>query len=118
MLLPRSCLLLVVLVPGLSVGEHEATRLMYDTMAQLVGDPAYPDTWYNVLTSAQCPQCPHAGGRSGRSASAGSPPASSTPWTSPGRLCPLIGQQWRFWSGFTAQLLFIFAIQLLHAYCI
>ena len=55
MLLPRSCLLLVVLVPGLSVGEHEATRLMYDTMAQLVGDPAYPDTWYNVLTSAQCP---------------------------------------------------------------
>ena len=47
MWLPRSCLLLVlvVLVPGLSVGEHEATRLMYDTMAQLVGDPAYPDTW-------------------------------------------------------------------------
>ena len=46
MLLPRSCLLLVLLlVPGLSVGEYEATRLMYDTMAQLVGDPAYPDTW-------------------------------------------------------------------------
>ena len=41
------------MVPGLSVGEHEATRLMYDTMAQLVGDTKYPDTWYNVLTS-QC----------------------------------------------------------------
>ena len=48
MWLPRSCLLLlvvVVMVPGLSVGEHEATRLMYDTMAQLVGDTKYPDTW-------------------------------------------------------------------------
>ena len=55
MWLPRSLLLLmVVMVPGLSVGEHEATRLMYDTMAQLVGDTKYPDTWYNVLTSVQC----------------------------------------------------------------
>ena len=59
MWLPRSCLLVVVLVPGLSVGEHEATRLMYDTMAQLVGDTKYPDTWYNVLTSVHSVQTVH-----------------------------------------------------------
>ena len=69
MWLPRSLLLLLVMVvvPGLSVGEHEATRLMYDTMAQLVGDTKYPDTWYNVLTSVHIVHSvqPQVGGAAG-----------------------------------------------------
>ena len=28
-----------------SKGDDVTTRLMYDTMAQLVGDPVYPDDW-------------------------------------------------------------------------
>ena len=29
-----------------SKGDDVTTRLMYDTMAQLVGDPVYPEEWW------------------------------------------------------------------------
>ena len=28
-------------------GEDVTTRLMYDSMSQLVGDDSYPEKWYN-----------------------------------------------------------------------
>ena len=28
-------------------GEESVTRAMYDSMAQLVGEPAYPDLWWD-----------------------------------------------------------------------
>ena len=47
---------LVLMMALLVVGERELeeevegkmtmTRLMYDTMSQLVGEPVYPDTWW------------------------------------------------------------------------
>ena len=29
-------------------GEDVNTRLMYDSMSQLVGDDSYPEKWYNL----------------------------------------------------------------------
>ena len=37
-------MVLVVLVKG--KGETRMSRMMYDSMSQLVGEPGYPDTWW------------------------------------------------------------------------
>lgn len=37
--------LLIILGSRGTKGDDVTTRLMYDTMAQLVGDSAYPDQW-------------------------------------------------------------------------
>ena len=39
-------LLVLVLVEGEGEGEESITRRMYDSMAQLVGQSQYPDTWW------------------------------------------------------------------------
>ena len=39
-------LLLLVLVLVEGEGEESITRRMYDSMAQLVGEPGYPATWW------------------------------------------------------------------------
>ena len=38
-------LLLQTLCSKTSKGDDVTTRLIYDTMAQLVGDPIFPDEW-------------------------------------------------------------------------
>ena len=37
------------MVVGVGEGEERMvmTRMMYDSMSQLVGDPSYPDTWWD-----------------------------------------------------------------------
>ena len=36
-----------LLLPVVVVGEESITRRMYDSMAQLVGEPSYPDLWWS-----------------------------------------------------------------------
>ena len=37
---------LFLLLPVVVVGEESITWRMYDSMAKLVGEPGYPDTWW------------------------------------------------------------------------
>ena len=39
-------MVLVVMVAGEGEGKMTMTRMMYDSMSQLVGEPSYPDTWW------------------------------------------------------------------------
>ena len=32
---------------SVATGEESVTRAMYDSMAQLVGEPSYPDLWWS-----------------------------------------------------------------------
>ena len=44
-------MVLLVMVEGEGEGETSVTRLMYDSMAQLVGEPGYPETWWEERQS-------------------------------------------------------------------